>query len=72
MTLELAMWAVTGASIVGTVANIYKCRWGFGVWLATNLSWVAYDVHLAAWPQAALFGVYSGLAAWGLWKWRPE
>ena len=26
-------WAVTAASIVGTVANIYKKRWCFIVWL---------------------------------------
>jgi hypothetical protein len=64
------MWAVTFASIVGTIANIYGKRWGFGVWLATNLSWAAYDIWIAAWAQAALFVVYSGTAVWGLIKWK--
>lgn len=30
-------WLVTTASIVGAVANIYKRRWGFAVWLCANV-----------------------------------
>ena len=70
MSLEPLMWSVTIASIIGTIANIYKKRWGFGVWLITNLCWTAYDIHLGVWSQALLFVVYSCLAAWGLWKWK--
>lgn len=64
------MWVVTVTSIVGTVANIYKRRWCFGVWLVTNSLWTAYDVWLGAWAQAALMAVYTGLAVWGLIQWR--
>ena len=64
------MWAVTAASLVGTVANIYHRRWCFGVWLATNIAWTAYDLHLRAWPQAALTAIYAGLSVWGLAKWK--
>jgi membrane protein implicated in regulation of membrane protease activity len=64
------MWLVTILSIVGTVANIYGRRWGFAVWLGTNLSWAIYDAWIGAWAQAVLFLVYAGLAIWGLVKWR--
>ncbi len=67
-----AMWVVTVASLVGTVANIYKRRWGFAVWFVTNLAWTGYDAWLGAWPQAALMAVYAGLAVWGWAKWRDR
>jgi len=70
--IEMLMWLVTLASIVGTVANIYQRRWCFAVWLATNSLWVAYDIYKDAYPQATLMGVYAFLAAWGYWKWKKE
>jgi len=70
MTLDSAMWLVTAASITGTVANIYKRRWCFGVWAVTNAMWAAYDLWIGAHAQAALMAVYFGLALWGLWRWR--
>ena len=64
------MWAVTLASLGGTIANIYKRRWCFWVWLFTNALWTAYDLWLGAWAQAALMGTYTVLAVWGLIRWK--
>ncbi len=66
------MWIVTVSSLVGTVANIYKLRWCFAVWVFTNAAWALYDIHKIAYPQAALQAVYFGLAIWGLWAWRKR
>lgn len=63
------MWGVTVASIIGTVANIYKLQWCFVVWLATNSVWCVYDFYIGAYPQAALFAVYVLLAIWGILEW---
>jgi len=65
-------WAITLASIGGTVANIYKCRWAFGVWLVTNSTWVIYDYSKGMYSQAFLFAVYVLLAVWGLYQWRRD
>ncbi len=70
IALSQAMWIVTGASIIGTVANIKKYRWCFGVWLFTNTTWMLYDYHIGATAQAALFSVYVCLAIWGIYEWR--
>jgi len=70
MTIGAAMWIVTGASIAGTVANVYKRRWCFAVWLATNSAWCAYDASIGAWAQSALMLIYACLSVWGLVKWR--
>jgi hypothetical protein len=53
------MWLVTAASIVGTVANVYRRRWCFAVWLVTNVLWCVYDVAIGAYPQAALMAGFS-------------
>lgn len=70
--IEGAMWGLTGLSLVGVVANIYKRPWCFLVWFWTNLAWVAYDVHKGAWPQAALMAVYVILSAAGYVAWRRK
>jgi nicotinamide riboside transporter PnuC len=64
------MWLVTLASLIGTVANIKKKQWCFGVWLCTNSIWCVYDYMIGAQAQAALFFVYVLLAIYGLWEWR--
>lgn len=63
-------WAVTVASIIGTVANIYKKQWCFLIWLATNGIWMVVDFMAGMYAQAFLFAVYVCLAVWGLIKWR--
>jgi nicotinamide riboside transporter PnuC len=70
--LDLAMWAVTAVAIVGTVANVLRKRWGFALWLATDVVLVAHNLVIGQPAQAVLFIVYAGLAAWGWWKWRQE
>lgn len=72
MTIHGAMWLVTVASIIGTVANIYQRRWCFGVWMGTNLAWAAFDAWIGAYAQATLQAVYAGLAVWGLVQWAAK
>lgn len=69
---ESWMWLVTAASIAGTVANLYKKRWCFYVWGATNAIWAVYDFWLGVPSQGALMCVYFALALWGIYQWRQE
>lgn len=66
------MWMVTAASIIGTVANIYKKSWCFILWFFTNSIWCIYDYVIGAYAQSALFLVYVGLAVWGIYEWRVK
>jgi nicotinamide riboside transporter PnuC len=61
---------VTIASLIGTIANIHKKQWCFAVWLFTNCFWCIYDFSKGLYSQSLLFFVYTGLAIWGLVKWR--
>lgn len=63
-------WLLALASIIGVIANIYKKQWCFAIWLFTNATWTLVDFMAGIYAQSALFAVYTGLAVWGLWKWR--
>lgn len=68
-TVHVLMAGVAVVSLVGTVANVHRLRWGFVCWMVTNACWVVYDLALGAWPQAALMAVYWCLALWGFIRW---
>lgn len=63
-------WLITVASIIGVIANIYKKRWCFGVWLVTNFLWMVIDFSKGLYSQSFLFFVYFCLSVWGLIQWR--
>ena len=70
--IDQLMWVVTIASIIGTVANVYKKSWCFIVWASTNFMWVVYNIHKEIYAQAALWVVYFGLSVWGWCKWKKS
>jgi len=65
-------YLITAASIIGTIANIYKKRWCFMIWLFTNSAWCVIDTMHGLYAQSMLFVVYTILAVWGLIQWRKE
>ena len=65
-------WLITIASIIGTVANIYKKKWCFWIWLVTNSMWLIIDFRAGLYAQAFLFAVYVLLAVWGLYRWSRK
>lgn len=65
-------YLITIASIIGTVANIFKKRWCFIIWIFTNALWFAVDTYNGLYSQAMLFAVYFWLSVWGLIRWRNE
>jgi len=66
------MWGVTVTSLIGTIANIYKCRWCFIVWFATNALWTIYDFHIGAYAQGTLMFIYWILSIWGWIQWGKK
>ena len=65
-------YLITIASIVGTIANIYKKRWCFILWLGTNFAWCVVDTYKGLYSQSILFAVYFFLAVWGLIQWQRK
>lgn len=69
---EMWTYGLTVASIVGAIANIYKKRWGFVLWMITNLTWAVVDWSVGLPAQSLLFFVYFILALWGWFHWREN
>lgn len=65
-------YIVTIASVIGTVANVYKKQWCFIIWLFTNSFWCVFDFMHGLYGQALLFAVYVLLAVLGLVKWKKD
>ena len=70
--VEILMWVVVVASLVGTILNIQKNRVCFHIWFWCNISWTIYDVHKGAYPQAVLMATYAVLAVYGWYTWVKD
>jgi len=64
--------SVSILSLIGVVANVYKKKWCFILWIVTNAFWCVWDFKEGILSQAILFFVYWLLAIWGLYKWAKE
>lgn len=65
-------YLITIASIIGTVANIFKRRWCFIIWIVTNTLWAVIDASKGLYSQTILFVAYFALSIWGLAKWGKD
>lgn len=70
--LTYIAYLITALSIIGTVANSFKKRWCFYIWLITNLFWVAFNLMNGVYPQALLYVFNTVMAIVGLVKWRDS
>lgn len=70
--MQYVAYLVTAASIVGTVANSYKKRWCFCIWLCTNAFWCVYNAVSGQTAQSLLYLFNFIMAIVGLVQWRRK
>lgn len=63
---------LTVLAIVGVVLNIHKKRLCFYIWFVTNSSWAVIDFYKGIPMQGLLFVIYTGLALYGIVKWKEK
>lgn len=63
-------WTLTVLSLLGVILNIRKRRECFYIWSFTNACWSVVDFWAGLYAQSALFVIYVGLAAWGIYTWK--
>ena len=60
-------------SLTGNMLVNYKQRYGFIVWIASNISWIAVNlVGETNWPQIIMFVIYAGLNVQGFIIWSKK
>jgi Nicotinamide mononucleotide transporter len=72
MELENLSWILVFLSLAGNVFVIKKNVLGQWIWATSNLGWIAFDISIGAYSQAALFTVYFGMCVWGITVWTRE
>jgi len=70
--MQALMWLTTLTAIAGNVLVIQKNRWGYALWIASNVVLVWRNLAIGEHAQASLFIVYLALACWGFAKWSVE
>lgn len=57
-------------SLAGNILVNYKKRYGFVVWIASNISWIVVNlVGYTNWPQIIMYIVYAVLNVQGFILW---
>jgi nicotinamide riboside transporter PnuC len=64
------IWIMSVASLLATVAMVYKKWWSFLILLITDFYWIVVDYQTNLYGQSFMFVVYAFIAIWGLVKWH--
>lgn len=65
----MIQWIISGMALLGTLLNANRNKYGFVLWLVTNIYWAVADFHAGLYAQSALFLAYTLLAVKGIVKW---
>jgi nicotinamide riboside transporter PnuC len=68
--LSYVLWTTTAVALIGTVLNIKKNKYGFLLWIITNLIFAVANYFMGLPQQSLLFAVYFLLALWGWFSWN--
>lgn len=64
-------WMLALLSLYATWLNARKVRWCFALWIVTNAAWALVNgLIYRNYARCALDTCYTGLAVYGLWRWR--
>ncbi len=72
MSFEVVTWIVSLLALTGTILNSNRNKYGFLLWIATNLFWVVVDFRAGLYAQSALFAAYVVLAIKGILTWSRK
>ena len=70
--MQVMLWLVSVASLVGVVLNIRRHAACFVIWLATNTTWAIVDFTHGLHAQGALMCAYAALSLWGIVSWTRK
>lgn len=72
MTFQIITWIAAALSIIGAMLNVWKRVEGFYFWIVANIIWIFINLYKGIHAQAFLFLFFSGISAYGVYKWKKE
>lgn len=70
--MAILCWVCTVFAIIGAILNAKRKKACFIIWINTNLFLVVHNVMIQEYAQASLWGVYVGIAIYGLINWSKD
>lgn len=65
-------YIVTAITLIGTIANAFKKRWSFIIWICTNVFWMIYNFYIHQPQQAIIYMTNIITSIIGLIYWKKE
>ena len=70
--MEIITWIISILALTGTILNANRNKYGFILWLITNMYWTVIDFKTGLYAQSALFFAYTILAIKGIITWSKK
>ncbi len=70
--MGIITWIISILALTGTVLNANRNKYGFILWLITNMYWTVIDFKTGLYAQSALFFAYTILAIKGIITWSKK
>lgn len=70
--MEIITWIISILALTGTILNANRNKYGFILWLITNMYWTVIDFKTGLYAQSALFFAYTILAVKGIITWSKK
>lgn len=72
MLFTIFGWVGTALSLMGFYANVKRSKWGFVLWLVTDVIFVITSAATHTWYFVILYTAYAILAIWGYQQWAKK
>ena len=70
--MGIITWIISILALTGTILNANRNKYGFILWLVTNMYWTVIDFKTGLYAQSALFFAYTILAIKGIITWSKK
>jgi nicotinamide riboside transporter PnuC len=70
--IDIILWVTTGVAVVGTILNARQNKYGFVLWIISNISFIICNIVLEIYSQSFLFFIYTIISVYGLITWSKK
>ena len=65
-------WTATVLTLIGGVFVAKKSRWGYIIWIASNLLWLWVQAGIGQWGMVVCMVFNTGISIWGFIEWSKK
>ena len=66
------IWILAVLSIIGSILNVFKIRWGFVFWIVANFGWILVNYNIGLYEQIPIWIVFNVVSLYGFYTWSKD